>query len=118
MPHNLAIVKPGKREEVGVAAATMKPDELDGKGRAYMPKTRDILAATRLLDPGQKETLKLTAPSEPGDYEYVCTFPGHHMVMWGRLIVTQDVDAYLQAHPEAPLPAVSPIAEHEHLHGK
>src|SRR5439155_19150114 len=70
MPHNLAVVKPGTREKVGLAAATMKPDELDGQGRAYLPQTTDILAATRLLEPGQKETLKLTAPAQEGDNEY------------------------------------------------
>jgi hypothetical protein len=40
--------------------------------------------------------------------------------MWGRLVVTKDVDAYLQAHPDAAA-AVSPAASaagHEHQHGK
>src|SRR5581483_11142529 len=113
---NLAVVKPGTREKVGLAAATMKPEELDGRGRAYIPKTPDILAATRLLEPGHKESLKITAPTEEGDYEYVCTFPGHYPVMWGRLVITKDVDAYLQAHPEVPLPPPGSSAEHEHHH--
>ena len=118
MPHNLAVVKPGTREKVGTAAATMKPDDLDRQGRAYMPDTADILAATKLLEPGQKETLKLTAPFVEGDYEYVCTFPGHHQLMWGWLIVSRDVDAYLRANPEVALPAPSRVAEHEHSHGQ
>ena len=80
----------------------------DDQGRAYLPQTTDILAATRLLEPGQKETLKLTAPSQEGEHEYVCTFPGHHQVMWGWLIVTKDVEAYLRAHPEVALSAPSP----------
>jgi azurin len=42
----------------------------------------------------------MTAPAEPGDYEYVCTFPGHYVIMWGKLVVTKDVDAYLQANPK------------------
>jgi hypothetical protein len=33
--------------------------------------------------------------------------------MWGRLVVTKDVDAYLEAHPEAPVPAAAP-AGHQH----
>ena len=118
MPHNLAVVKPGTRELVGTAAATMKPEELDSQGRAYLPKTSDILAATRLLDSGQKETLKLTAPSLEGDYEYVCTFPGHHQFMWGWLIITKDVDAYLRTHPEVAVAPAAPAGEHEHQHGK
>lgn len=113
MPHNLVVVRPGTRDKVGNAAATMKPDELDGRGRAYIPTTPDILAATKMLDAGQRVTLSLTVPNEEGDYEYVCTFPGHHLLMWGRLIVTRDVDAYLQAHPEAPIPAAANHADHD-----
>jgi glucose/arabinose dehydrogenase/azurin len=115
MPHNLVIVKPGTRERVGTAAASLRPDQLDAQGRAYVPGTSDILAATRLLESGQQETLKLIAPSAEGDYEYVCTFPGHHQVMWGWLIVTGDVDAYAQLHPEA-RPVGAALTDHTH-HG-
>ena len=68
---------------------TMTPDKLDKKGRAYLPTAfeKDVIAATKLLEPGQKETLKVRAPSKPGEYEYVCTFPGHALIMWGVLSV-------------------------------
>jgi glucose/arabinose dehydrogenase/azurin len=105
MPHNLVIVRPGARERVGLASAKMKPDQLDSEGRAFIPESPDILAATRLIEPRQKTALKMTAPSEVGDYEYFCTYPGHYMIMWGQLIVTRDVDAYLQAHPQPALPS-------------
>ena len=110
MPHNLLVVKPDTREKVGLEAANMKPEELDSEGRAYVPRNSDILAASKLLQPGQRQSLRLTAPSSEGDHEYVCTFPGHYQVMWGRLVVTKDVEAYLQTHPEAPLPTPSPTA--------
>jgi glucose/arabinose dehydrogenase/azurin len=121
MPHNLVLVKPNTRDKVGLAAASMKPEELDSEGRAYVPGSPEILAASKMLLPGQRETLKLTAPSTEGDHEYFCTFPGHYQVMWGRLIVTRDVDAYLQAHPEAPIPVPSVGEEgtekaHDHQH--
>ncbi len=89
MPHNLVIIPPGKHMEVGAAAMTMTPDKLDKKGRAFMPATFEgqVLAATKLLEPGQKETIKMKAPSQPGDYEFVCTFPGHAVLMWGVLAV-------------------------------
>ena len=39
-----------------------------------MPKSKDILDATKLVEPGQKERLlKMTAPKQTGDYEYFCT---------------------------------------------
>jgi glucose/arabinose dehydrogenase/azurin/lysophospholipase L1-like esterase len=122
MPHNVVVVKPDTREKIGLQSANMKPEELDSEGRAYIPKSSDILAATKLLLPGQRQSLKLTAPSTEGTCEYVCTFPGHYQVMWGQLVVTKDVEAYLQAHPEAPLPTPSPAAllehgDHEKVHG-
>ncbi len=91
MPHNLVIVPPGKHMEIGTAAMTMTPDKLDKQGRAYLPSSWDkqILAATKLLEPGQTETIKLKAPSQPGEYEFVCTFPGHAVLMWGTLSVVK-----------------------------
>jgi hypothetical protein len=56
----------------------------------------------------------MTAPNEEGDNEFVCTFPGHYQLMWGKLIVTKDVDAYLQKHPEAPVVGGGSTAGHKH----
>ena len=83
----------------------MKPEQVDGRGRAYVPDTVAVISATRLLNAGERQTLSLTVPNEEGDNEFVCTFPGHYQLMWGKLIVTKDVDAYLQKHPRRPLQA-------------
>jgi azurin len=114
MPHNLAIVKPGTRQRMGKATLGMKPDQLDSDGRAYIPSDDAIIAATRLVDPGDRETLKLTAPADEGDYEYVCTYPDHWQVMWGTLVVTKDIDGYLRTH-RAPPPATTQVSGH-HAH--
>jgi len=37
-----------------------------------------ILAATRLLGPGESQTIEFQAPAQPGFYSYLCTFPAHH----------------------------------------
>ena len=34
------------REKVGTAADKMSPEQLDGEGRAFIPNSREILAAT------------------------------------------------------------------------
>jgi azurin len=107
MPHNLVIVKPGMREKIGLASGKMKPDDLDGDGRAFIPGSPDILAATKLIEPHEKTALKLTAPTEEGTYEYFCTYPGHYLIMWGQLIVTRDVDGYLRTHPQPNLTSPS-----------
>ncbi|RYD31146.1 MAG: dehydrogenase, partial [Verrucomicrobiaceae bacterium] len=99
MPHNLVVVEPGKHLDIGQAAMTMTPDLRDKQGRQYIPRGHKPIAATRLLEPGEKEKLQLTAPAQEGEYEYVCTFPGHAVVMWGKLVVTNDVDAYLSTNP-------------------
>ena len=114
MPHNLVVLKPNSRELVGVIADMMQPTQLDGQGRAFVPANPAILGATKLVEPGQNARLKLTAPDTEGDFEYVCTFPGHWSVMWGRLVVTKDVDAYLKRNPVAP--AVG--AGHDHKAGE
>jgi glucose/arabinose dehydrogenase/azurin len=101
MPHNFVVVKPGTRARIGALAEAMTPDQRDRQGRLYVPSSPDILGATRLLEAGQRQALKLTAPDAEGDHEFVCTFPNHWQTMWGWLIVTRDVDAYLERHPES-----------------
>ena len=46
----------------------------------------DVIAATKLLGPGESETISFTAP-EPGDYQFVCSFPGHFAMMRGIMVV-------------------------------
>ncbi len=87
MPHNLVIVTPGARETIGRLADRMGPGDRDAEGRTYVPERPEVLAATRMLETGESETLRLVAPEEPGTYEFVCTFPGHWPVMWGKLLV-------------------------------
>jgi len=107
MPHNLVVVEPGARERIGTAAMALPPDNLDRNGRAWIPELREIVAATKLLETGQSETLRLRPIREEGVYEYVCTFPGHWTVMYGQLVVTKDVEAYLKNNPVAALASPS-----------
>jgi azurin len=119
MPHNLVVVQPGSREAIGVVADKMQPTQLDKQGRPFVPTQKElaakILAATKLIEPGQKETLKLTAPKQAGTYEYVCTFPEHWRVMFGELVVVKDRAAVLQASAAAPKPqAAAHTHDHDH----
>ncbi|QUE51649.1 dehydrogenase [Luteolibacter ambystomatis] len=101
MPHNIVFVKPGTYKEVAESVQAQPPGKLDSQGRAYVPdKDPRILAATKLIEAGKKETIQFTAPAEEGTYEFVCTFPGHWAVMHGQLIVTKDMAAYLKANPK------------------
>ena len=84
MPHNVLLVMPGAADRVGEAALKLG---IHGPGQDYVPMSPDVLYHTRLLQPGQSDTIYFTAPTEPGFYEYVCTYPGHHMTMRGVLRV-------------------------------
>ena len=57
----------------------------------YVPRAthaKAILAATKLLGPNERDTVTFSAPSSPGRYEFICSFPGHYQVgMRGVLIV-------------------------------
>ncbi|MEY2881941.1 MAG: hypothetical protein RLZZ15_4321 [Verrucomicrobiota bacterium] len=86
MQHNFVIVKPGALEEVGVAGNEMAKDP-DGIKKDFVPLSDKILQATKLIDPGASVTLRFNAPSAPGLYPYVCTFPGHWPIMNGIMEV-------------------------------
>ncbi|MFN0021101.1 MAG: PVC-type heme-binding CxxCH protein [Pirellulaceae bacterium] len=99
MPHNLVITQPGAMEEIGLAAeaSALQPG---AAARQYVPQSGKILLASRLLQPRETQKLSFVAPTEPGVYPYVCTYPGHWRRMYGALYVVADLDAYL-AGPEA-----------------
>jgi azurin/lysophospholipase L1-like esterase len=84
MPHNLVITNPGKGTEMGNLAIAMGAD---GFAKQFIPESKEILHHTKLLNKGESETLEFTAPTTPGDYDYVCTFPGHTLLMRGILRV-------------------------------
>jgi putative heme-binding domain-containing protein len=89
MPHNLLVAAPGSLATVGMAAERMAADP-DAWDRGYVPDVPEVIVATALLQPGESETLRFRAPEAPGDYPYVCTFPGHWVRMNGVLHVVAD----------------------------
>ncbi len=86
MQHNLLIVRPGALEEVGTAANEMAKDPA-GIQKGFVPASDKVLHATKLLEPRTGTVLRFLAPTEPGSYPYVCTFPGHWVIMNGRMLV-------------------------------
>ena len=89
MPHNLVITKPGTREQVVKAGM-----DLGGKGPEmnFIPKIDEVLWSIPVISPEQSASLKFTAPKKEGIYPYVCTYPGHGLVMFGEMHVTDDDD--------------------------
>ena len=59
-----------------------------GPSAEYVPEDEAILANTPLAAPGETVEVTFTAPSEPGTYAFICTFPGHYVLMRGIMRVT------------------------------
>jgi azurin len=88
MQHNLVFVRPGSVEDVGDLVNVMAKAS-DASERNYVPPSQDVLLWTNLVDPGQSVTLEFIAPTQVGDYPYMCTFPGHWKTMQGVMKVSQ-----------------------------
>lgn len=82
LAHNWVLVKPGT--EASVAAAGLK----EGEKKGYFAPGPNVLAHSDMILPGSRCEVTFEAPKTPGTYPYICTFPGHYVVMKGVLTVT------------------------------
>lgn len=102
--HNLVVVRPGALEEVGMAANEMAKDPRNANSNFIPKKKRKlILESSPMIGPTRKSlvhVMRFNAPTEPGIYPFVCTFPGHWVIMKGEIVVAEDladVEAMLAA---------------------
>ena len=83
MAHNWVLVQPMTDADFSafaMAAAAQAPD--------YLPADRSkVIIATKLLGAGESDAIEFNAPTTAGEYPFLCTFPGHFMLMKGKLIV-------------------------------
>jgi len=86
VPHNWALVRPGCLEKVGQIANLLVNDP-DAYLQHYVPRSDDVICYTDVVEPGAEFAIHFQVPEIPGRYPYLCTFPGHWMVMYGELIV-------------------------------
>lgn len=85
MPHNLVFFsQPGVNAGDAVTKMLEKPDQAVARG--FVPEEK-VLAASKLLNPHEKQTFTFTAPEKGGLYPFACTFPGHALSMVGNLRV-------------------------------
>ncbi|MGZ3846840.1 MAG: plastocyanin/azurin family copper-binding protein [Flavisolibacter sp.] len=76
MGHNFILLKDGTDLAGFAAQAVSAPDHIPANNPA-------IIAHTKLLGPGESDTIEFTVPA--GTYTYICSFPGHYMTMTGVL---------------------------------
>ena len=86
VPHNWALARPGSLARVGDLANRFIANP-EAVRRHYVPFTHDVLAFTDIVEPGKDFVIYLKAPDAKGKYPFLCTFPGHWMVMNGVLNV-------------------------------
>ncbi len=74
MAHNWILLEMGADAQAFANAASKAKDN------NYIPtdKQDQILTHTDLAAGGETVEITFTAPEEPGDYEYLCSFPGHY----------------------------------------
>ncbi|WP_340102488.1 plastocyanin/azurin family copper-binding protein [Rhodohalobacter sp. 8-1] len=74
MGHNIAIVD----KDADVQNFVMQ--SMSAEDNEYIaPALEDqVVAFTKMIGGGETSVIEFTVPDEPGDYVYVCTFPGHY----------------------------------------
>jgi azurin/glucose/arabinose dehydrogenase len=86
MTHNMAILAPNSADAVTTLALNLG---MKGSDQGYIPNTQKVLYHTGLLEPDSGETIYFVAPKTPGNYAYICTYPGHGQIMRGVLKVVK-----------------------------
>jgi azurin len=84
MGHNWVLLKAGVDPQAYANAAVA------AKAEGYQPSSLadKVIATIRVLGPKESGSVTFTAPSTPGKYAYLCSFPAHCQVgMRGFLVV-------------------------------
>jgi azurin len=80
MIHNFVIIEKGTADQVGPEGIKVGPD------KNYVPAMKEVLVSTPLTGPGKTNEISFPAPAA-GNYDFICTYPGHYKMMHGVFIV-------------------------------
>lgn len=74
MAHNFVLLKKGGNpKDFADRCASARDTDF------IAPSVKDqVLASTRLVGPGETAEATFAAPRQPGDYVFLCSFPGHY----------------------------------------
>lgn len=84
MSHNFALL------QMGTDADAFARASITARDNEYIAPDMEnqVIVHTAMLGDGESDTITFTVPEEPGEYVFVCTFPGHYAGgMVGTLIV-------------------------------
>ena len=80
MIHNIIFINYGTRSNPVFDAVEV------GLDNNFIPRSKDVIAASELAQPGESVTLEFQALAK-GNYEFFCSYPGHASMMRGYFIV-------------------------------
>ena len=81
MGHNFVLLKQG------VSLVVFANKAASYATNQYIPKaTEDVIAYTKIIGGGETDVIEFDAPAA-GEYEFLCSFPGHSGMMKGKFIV-------------------------------
>lgn len=83
MGHNFVLLAQGTDIPTFAGAAATASDA------GYIPadQTAAVLAHTTVVGGGESVTIEFDAPAA-GEYDFICSFPGHYSLMNGKFVVT------------------------------
>ena len=80
MMHNIIFINYGTRKKVASEAIKIWPSQ------NFVENKKNIIAYSGVSNPGETITLEFKAPKK-GNYEFLCTYPGHAEIMRGYFFV-------------------------------
>lgn len=86
MGHNVVILLPSEDPMAFGQEVMARDGSLDND---YVPEgmRERVVAHTPIIGGGETTTISFTAPEEPDDYPFLCSFPGHFGIMQGTMRV-------------------------------
>jgi azurin len=80
MPHNFVVIEKGKANDVGQAGV------MNADNGYVKPNDINVIAHTAVANIGETVYLTFETPAA-GEYEFICSYPGHWSLMKGDFIV-------------------------------
>ena len=81
MGHNFVLLKSGT-DISGFGSKASAAKDTD-----YIPEGgKDVIAHTKMIGGGETASVTFEAPAK-GEYDFICSFPGHYGLMQGKFIV-------------------------------
>jgi azurin len=73
MGHNLVVLQRGvdKVDFANAGSRHVRNEFIDPE------RANQVIASTIVLGPGEEDHISFVAPAESGDYDFICSFPGH-----------------------------------------